>query len=107
MKIAPLNGRLAWAIVSFYVSKNKSFESVSGITYEADFLDDLIQYVGKNRNEGMPETINMEEFVSAFDSIKSIHDINTNTIKNLLPSSLYRKRTPFIGLLVSAGLLDQ
>lgn len=106
MKIASLNGNLAWAIVGIYVSKNKSFRSVSGITYEAKLLNNLIQYVGDNRNEGMPETINEEEFISAFDSIKSILDINTNTIKNLLPSSLYRKRTPFIGLLFSAGILD-
>jgi hypothetical protein len=106
MKIASLNGKLAWAIVGFYITKNKSFKSVSGNSYEAKLLKNSIQYTGNNRNEGMPETINEEEFVSAFDSIITIGDINTNTIRNLLPSILYRKRTPFIGLLVSSGILE-
>lgn len=106
MKIASLNGKLAWAIVGFHVLKNKSFTSISGNSYGAKIFDDTIQYRGINRNDGLPENLDKNEFISAFDSIKSLDDINTNTIKNLLPSSLYRKRTPFIGLLTSSGILN-
>jgi len=32
-------------------------------------------------------------------------DINTNSIEKLIPNSMYRKRTPFIGLLYTTQII--
>jgi hypothetical protein len=106
MKISSINGTLAWRILSFYIIENKSFTSITGIVYQAKLVSNGIEYIGDNRNEGLPERIDKKEFIAGFDLIKNIDPINTNTIKGILPNSLYRKRSPFIGLLNSAGILN-
>ena len=72
---------------------------------EAYIKGDYIFYKGGKRNNGEDETISKVDFISAFNAIKSLTDINTNTIKHLIPTSIYKKRTPFVGLLKSAGLI--
>ncbi len=105
MKAVSLNGELAWAVVAFYVLQNKSFKSVSGISYDARLEEDEIIYKGGRRNNGEDESIGKSDFITGFEAIKSLKEINTNTIKEHLPNALYRKRTPFIGLLFSAGII--
>ncbi len=105
MKIVSLNGELAWAIVAFHVLQNESFHSVTNITYQARVDDDLIIYKGGNRNNGEEEPISKGDFITGFEAIKNLEEINTNAIKELLPNAIYRKRTPFIGLLLSAGII--
>jgi hypothetical protein len=105
MKITSINGNLAWSIIAFYIIQNKSFTSIKGIVYQAKLLSNRIEYIGGNRNQGLPEPIEKEEFIFGFDLIKNIDPINTNTIKGILPNTLYRKRSPFIGLLNSTGIL--
>lgn len=105
MNIVSLNGELAWASVAYYVLQHKNFKSVSGIEYQTRIAGNKIYYKGSNRNEGEEEIITKEEFTEAFANIQSITEINTNTIKTIIPNSLYRKRTPFIGLLFSSGII--
>lgn len=100
-----IDGELAWAIVAYYVLLNGRFSSVTGIVYKAYLSGDLVYYSGGNRNDGEEETISKEEFMAAFNSVCGLDLINTNTIKDFIPNSLYRKRTPFIGLLASAYIL--
>lgn len=105
MQSQNINGSAAWKIVEKNIEKIKSFTSVKGIKYEARLINGEIFYKGGDRNNGNEETISKSEFISAFDEIRSLSVINTNTIKEYLPKSLYRKRTPFIGLLLSSGII--
>jgi hypothetical protein len=106
MKISVLNKKHAWSVIAYYIIKNKSFKSISGIKYSANISDHSISYKGDNRNNGEEEIILKEEFTQAFEAIQSMDDINTNTIKAVIPNSLYRKRTPFIGLLFSSEIIQ-
>lgn len=105
MKINPLNGNQAWAIAASRVIQDGSFRSISGITYLAKVCEDYIAYNGGNRNNGEEEIISKADFVAGYNAIRDLEEINTNTIKTLLPGSFYRKRTPFIGLLFSAEII--
>ena len=44
MTISKLNSDLAWAIVAYFILENKKFRSVTGIQYQARFLNDTIFY---------------------------------------------------------------
>lgn len=105
MKIQPIDGNMAWAIICYSALKYGEFKSVSGIKYQFRIDNDVLYYNGGKRNKGEDETITKKEFITAFESIKILNDINTNAIKTIIPSSLYRKRTPVIGLLLSAGII--
>ena len=107
MKIAALNAQHAWIIVKDYVRHNKSFNSISAVHYTARISGDSIFYKGTNRNNGEEEMIARAEFVEAFLNIQLLKDINTNTIKPVIPNSLYQKRSPLVGLLHSSGILIQ
>lgn len=107
MKLVALNGNMAWAAAADYIARNSHFRSVTGITYQAELRNDLIAYRGGNRNNGEEETIARKDFIEAFNAMRNIDEINTNTIKRLITNTLYRKRTPFIGLLYSAEILKK
>lgn len=105
MKLQNTSASFAINKIETLLSKQTYFHSVRGIKYEAYIKDNFICYLGGERNKGQEETMSKEDFIAAFNAIKNLPDINTNTIKHLIPTSIYRKRTPFIGLLKSAGLL--
>lgn len=105
MKIVDINGSIAWAAICYHVTTNKTFQSITGIVYEAKIDKNCIWYKGGNRNSGDFEPMHKVDFTEAFESIKGLPEINTNTIKAFLPNSVYRKRTPLIGLLYAAGIL--
>ena len=105
MKIVQLE-KPAWDVIVNYVQTNSCFKSVTGIQYQARVSGTVIYYQGGNRNGGEEETITMDDFNKAFKSIQSFTNINTNSIKTTIPNSIYRKRTPFIGLLYSSGIIQ-
>jgi hypothetical protein len=106
MKLQSIDGPKAWAIVYYNSTQNVVFNSVTGIKYQLRSESNMLFYKGGNRNKGEEETISKDKFISAFDKIKSLDEINTNTIKSIVPNSLYRKRTPFIGMLFSSEVLS-
>jgi len=107
-KYRSMNGEDVWNIVIQFIKGSKCFQSVRGISYEAEISDTHISYKGGEGKRGSKgEEISKIDFVKAFDMIKSLDKINTNTIRNKIPNTLYRKRTPFIGLLFSAGIIEK
>ncbi|MBS1614355.1 MAG: hypothetical protein JST49_16160 [Bacteroidetes bacterium] len=106
MRIVSLNGDIAWRIITAYINEVGSFKSVTGIVYQATVSGECIMYKGGNRNGGKYENIERAEFISVFPVVQNMDVVNTSSIKRSIPSSLYRKRTPLIGLLISSGLLD-
>ena len=95
-----------WRMITACIKKNQSFNSVTGIVYDAEVLENSICYIGGSGERGrIGETIDRADFVEAYDLVKNFSEINTNSIKHIIKSSLYRKRTPFIGLLYSVGIV--
>ena len=105
MKTVPVNGDLAWAIVAYNINHKHCFESVTGIVYEARVEGNTIYYKGSDRNNGEDEDISKVDFCIAFEKIKDLPEINTNTIKDVIDSSVYRKRSPLIGMLYSFKII--
>lgn len=105
MKLSKLTAELAWRIVAYHVIQNGCFYSVrDNLKYNATTETDSIKFWGGNRQQGVEE-ITKADFTAAFNAIGSLQNINTSSIKTFLPKNLYAKRSPFVGLLVSAKLL--
>lgn len=106
MTIVSLNGELAWVIVAFYVMQNQGFFSVTKIKYKARLESDAIYFSGGDRSD--EEIIPKEDFIAIFDAVKHLQNINTNTVKPFFAKyakDIYAKHSPFIGLLLSSGLI--
>lgn len=105
MKLQKIDGEKAWAIIAWHILQSGEFNSVTDKNYAARLSNDCIYYTGKDRSGGDEETITRKEFVEAFDSIINLDVINTNTILDIVPRSIYMQRTPFVGLLKSSGII--
>lgn len=106
MKIVSFNGELAWAIVAYYVIQNGNFLSLKKIKYNARFESDAIYFSGGKRID--EEIIPKQDFIKIFDAIQHLGKINTNTVKPFFAKyakNIYAKHSPFIGLLLSSGIL--
>jgi len=103
-----MNGEEIWDIIGHYINENRSFNSVTNIRYQADVRSDHIFYQGGSGIRGESgETIKRNDFINGYETIRLMENINTNTIKNRISNSLYQKRSPFIGILFSAGIISQ
>jgi len=109
MRIRPeylqMNGQQVWDIVVNYVKKNGCFNSVTGIPYTATFVGSCIFLKGgaegtKRSKEG--EYLTGKDFIAAYGAVKTLDVINTATVKPYIK----RQQTPFIGLLVCAGIIE-
>lgn len=94
-----------WNVVVAYINKNKQFLSSTGIKYNAKVIIDSIEYKGGREGsvratEG--ETINKNQFISAFRQVRDMECINTLNVKPYID----RKQTPFIGLLKSTRIIE-
>lgn len=96
-------GKEVWEIVVDYVKRNGAFKSVTGIPYSATFVGSCIFLKGgsgsKRACEG--EYLTGKDFITAYDRIKTLEVINTAKVKPYIK----RQQTPFIGLLVCAGII--
>ncbi|MBP6066849.1 MAG: hypothetical protein KA519_02045 [Bacteroides sp.] len=94
-----------WDIAVDYINKNKVFESIRGVRYEASASGESIDYKGgllgsKRATEG--ESMNKQLFVSAYNKVSNLDCINTTNVKPYID----RKQSPFVGLLKSAGIIE-
>ena len=91
-----------WETLCEYVEASRGFRSVSGIDYRAEVRHNAIFYKGGcGRRAEAGEYFDRTTFLRAYDSICALPEINTCTVKPFLN----RRQTPFIGLLLSAGIL--
>lgn len=100
-----MSGADVWKIVVEYVRRHGSFTSITGIPYSATFVGSCIFIKGgtpgtKRANEG--EYLTGKDFIAAYDIVKTLDEINTAKVKPYIR----RQQTPFIGLLVCAGVID-
>ena len=99
------SGAEVWQIVVDYVKKHGSFTSVTAIPYSATFVGSCIFIKGgtpgtKRAKEG--EYLTGKDFIAAYDVVKTRDEINTAKVKPFIK----RQQTPFIGLLVCAGVIE-
>ncbi|MDE6872177.1 MAG: hypothetical protein K2J62_08700 [Bacteroidales bacterium] len=99
------SGSEVWETVVEYVKKHGCFTSVTGIPYSATFVGSCIFLKGGNKgtkraDEG--EYLTGKDFIAAYDAVKTLEVINTAKVKPYIK----RQQTPFIGLLVCAGVID-
>lgn len=99
------DGAQIWKMVVDYVKRNRKFTSVTGIPYSASFVGSCIFFRGgtrgtKRADEG--EYLTGKDFIAAYDRIKTLEVINTAKVKPYIK----RQQTPFIGLLVCAGIIE-
>lgn len=91
-----------WEILCSHIETSCGFHSVSGIAYQAQVRHNAIYYKGgKGRRAEAGEYFDRTTFLRAYDSIRGLPDINTCTVKPYVN----RRQTPFVGLLLSAGIL--
>ena len=98
-------GKDIWNTVVDFVNTYHKFKSVTGIEYTATFVGNCIFLKGgrpgtKRADDG--EYLTGKDFIFAYGKIRTFDKINTATVK----PHIKRQQTPFIGLLISAGILE-
>jgi hypothetical protein len=106
MKLKSITASDCWDSIRDYTHENNSFKSITGIKYKCWFENNTLYYVGENRNGGNPETIPQANFFEAFDKLKNTDKISPGLIKNIVPKTLYRKRSPLVGILLAVKALE-
>jgi hypothetical protein len=66
-----------------------------------------IYYTGADRSSGKQEDLGIEELKAGIEELKKLHEFNTNTtlLKERISNVLYRKRTPFFGILTHTDII--
>ncbi len=98
-------GTQAWEEVVRYVVDKGEITTVSGIVLKTTFVGNCIFIKGgtpgtKRYDKG--EYLTGKDFIRTYDSVREWEDINTGNVKPFIP----RQQTPFIALLVCAGILE-
>ena len=68
-----------------------------------------IYYSGQDRNHGDPEEISIADLKVVLGQLKHLPTFNTNSqlLKDNIPHSLYRKRTPLFAILSHSGIIHE
>ena len=101
MKIQLINAFQAWAIIFDYAIQHKQCKSLLGIVYSLHIDSNS----APTRNNGLLEEISRTQFIEFFNSIIGMDDINTNIIKDKVPSGLYKKRSLLLAKLTSSEII--
>jgi hypothetical protein len=90
----------------------KERDSFEGIGLEKTYIikyvgSSSVKYIGKERNTTKPEEISFDDIKSTFRTLKSLSVFNTSTeiLKEKIPGSLYRLRTPFFAILLETQII--
>jgi len=89
----------AWDKATAHLQSTGRIITATGIVYNAWVTQEVISYQAETRSNGVPETIGRSEFISAVKAISRLPRINTSSVKDVVPKSLYRKRSPLIAIL--------
>ena len=106
MSEAVINGDKAWERVCAFVQNDGRFKTATGIVYESRVSGNRIFYKGGKSNGGREEDINKDDFIVAFDAMPVKTEFNPATIKDVVSEYIYKRRTPFLALLNSAGIVS-
>jgi hypothetical protein len=66
-----------------------------------------IYFTAVDRSTGKQDDLNIEDLKAGVEELKGLHEFNTNTnlLKERISSVLYRKRTPFFGVLTHCEII--
>lgn len=107
-KSANLPSEKLWLkICGSLVDKTEIF-SLTGKVYQLmDVSYDEIIYSSPTRNNGEPERILRADCITFLEILKQQDFFSTASIRELLPSAIYRKRSPLFAFLIAAGLMSE
>lgn len=99
------DGAQAWEKVVEHVVQIKEITTVTGKVFSATFVGSCIFIKGgspgtKRADKG--EYLTGKDFINAYNTIKDWEEINTGNVKPYIK----RQQTPFIALLLGAGILE-
>ena len=67
-----------------------------------------ISFSAPTRNEGEAEVISLDDFTTLINRLSEHQYFNTSSAKELFKGTkIYRKRSPFFGLLLSANVIER
>lgn len=104
------NAASIWKFIQNGLSKDVTIKSTKDkLPYTVNYINnEAISFSASTRNNGEPEFILFEDFVTVMNHLKALQIFNTNTAKPCFKGSkMYKKRSPFFALLVSSGVLEQ
>lgn len=104
-KYKDIDGKQAWQIVVDHVSRNNRITTLTGISFDAVFVGSCLFLKGgkpgtKRAEKG--EYLTGKDFIATYDIIRDWDEIHTGNVKPYIK----RQQTPFIALLVCAGILE-
>jgi hypothetical protein len=105
----PQDAEAIWATVSIALSEQgiKEINSISGSKiYRIKNANNItVETQSSERNSGEPETIYKTDFIDFIKILKKHTKFNTNSVKQDLPSSIYRKRSPMFAILLALAII--
>lgn len=99
-----------WGLLIEYIKKEKKFYSTGNnpIEYDAKIINNgsQIHFIGGDGEERgtIGHSIYKCDFIPAYKIAKGLPYINTSTTKACKP--IYSMRSPFVGLLHTAGIIE-
>ena len=104
-KFKDYDGAAAWDVVVNHVMVNRTITTLTGICFDATFVGNCLFLKGgrpgtKRADKG--EYLTSKDFIRTYDICRHWDDIHTGNVKPYIK----RQQTPFIALLVCAGILE-
>ena len=98
---------LPWNQILKTLKKGSAIFSITGVQYEITGTSETqISYRAPSRNSGKPETISKEDVVTFVRICKNKSRFTTASVKNEIPSPVYRKRSPLFAILLASGVAE-
>ncbi|MBF5027576.1 hypothetical protein [Planobacterium oryzisoli] len=107
-KSSNLSSEKLWLKICGSLVDKAEIYSLTGKVYQLmDVSYAEIIYSSPSRNNGEPESILSEDCIAFLEILKQQNSFSTASIKELLPSVIYRKRSPLFAFLIAAGLMSE
>lgn len=96
-----------WDLLIEHIKVEKYFSSKTGISYTSSITasGDIYFRGGSGKRSVDGEILKKDKFIAAYNAIEDKYNIDTGI--DALKNNLNRQRTPFVGLLLSTGILER
>lgn len=99
-----------WQFIQNGLSTNVTIKSIKEqIPYTVNHVtQNQISFSAETRNDGEPEIIYLDDFVTIINRLKDLGQFNTSSAKESFKGTkMYKKRSPMFALLLSSGVIEK
>ncbi len=99
-----------WQFIQNGLSKDVIIKSIKDrLPYTVNHVTkNEISFTAATRNEGDPEIIPVDDFITVINRLKIANHFNTSSAKEMFrQTNIYKKRSPFFALLISSGVIEK